>query len=50
MTSEARAALSARAGGAAMEPVREARQLVCWAAEEMEAPEAARAQQSTLRR
>lgn len=33
-----------------MELVQEARELVCWAAEEMEAPEAARAQESTLRR
>ncbi|XP_059522795.1 HAUS augmin-like complex subunit 5 isoform X2 [Myotis daubentonii] len=33
-----------------MELVREARELVCWATEEMEAPEAARAPESTLRR
>lgn len=33
-----------------MELLQEARELVCWAAEEMEAPEAARAQESTLRR
>ncbi|KAM8776406.1 HAUS augmin-like complex subunit 5 [Rhynchonycteris naso] len=33
-----------------MDLVQEARELVCWAAEEMEAPEAVRAPESTLRR
>ncbi|KAF6077667.1 HAUS augmin like complex subunit 5 [Phyllostomus discolor] len=33
-----------------MEVVQEARELLCWAAEEMEAPEAARVPESTLRR
>ncbi|KAM5296206.1 HAUS augmin-like complex subunit 5 isoform 2-T2 [Glossophaga mutica] len=33
-----------------MEVVQEARELACWAAEEMEAPEAARVPESTLRR
>lgn len=54
-TSEPGAKLEEGAGsgggrGAVMELVREVRELVCWAAEEMEAPEAARAPEATLRR
>lgn len=55
VTSEAGATLEEDAGGgggggAVMELVQEVRKLVSWAAEEMEAPEAARAPESTLRR